>query len=127
MLTYIKENKNRETKSNQDKDIKSGQNLLLCCRNFCSITVSALGVSSIHWGEHREHVCLPNVESNTLFLLRGPLLAVTHGSAPGLADFKPLERCEICKGQGRLAKILTLIFHYFTFPKTGNVPTTAPF
>lgn len=45
------------------------------------------------------HVCLPNVESNAQPLLREALLAVTHGFAPGPADFRPLERFKIAKGR----------------------------
>lgn len=84
----------------QSKEIKPQRNLWLrCCKTLLSTSAPAFGVPPLAGESTGAHVCLSNVESNTQPPLREALLAVTHGSAPGPADFRPLERCEIAKGR----------------------------
>lgn len=84
----------------QNKEMKYQQNLLLCCcRTLISTSAPAFGVPPLAGENTGAHVCLSNVESHAQLLLREALLAVTHGSAPGPADFWPLERWEIAKGR----------------------------
>ena len=76
------------------------QNLWLCCTESLALSPRLpLGFPTITGENTGEHVCLPNVESNTQPLLWEALLAVTGGCAPGLADFRSLERCENAKGR----------------------------
>ena len=76
------------------------QNLWLCCTESLALSPRLpLGFPTVTGENTGEHVCLPNVESNTQPLLWEALLAVTGGSAPGLADFRSLERCENAKGR----------------------------
>lgn len=67
------------------------QNLLL---HRCSCLWSFLLSVGIHRG-----ACFSAQCGITQPPLREALLAVTHGSTPGSADFRPLERCEIAKGR----------------------------